>query len=368
MNLAIVHDYLNQYGGGERVVEVLHEIYPASPVFTSIYFPDKLPLTFKNVDVRSSFMQKLPFLDGHFKKYLLLYKNAIESFSFDDFDIILSSSSAFAKGAKAPGRAFHICYCYSPMRFAWEYDSYIEHEGFGKLYKVLLPYVVRYLKRWDLKTANRVHCYIAISNYVARKIERCYGRRAEVIYPPVNISQFQVSSRLDNYYLIVSRLNGYKKIDLAIKAFNKLGLPLLIAGTGPLEYQLKSIASSNVSFLGKVSEEELINLYANSRGFVFPGKEDFGIAPVEAMASGRPVVAYADGGALETVVEGKTGTFFHEQSPESLCAAVRKLETLSLDPNRIRSHAETFDKEIFKAKLKSFIEKKYAEFHSLHQT
>lgn len=364
MKLAVVHDYLNQYGGAERVVETLHELYPSAPVFTSIFLPDNLPSSFESYDIRTSFMQKLPFLNKHFKKYLPLYQNAIETFDLSGFDVILSSSSAFAKGVKVPDRVCHICYCYSPMRFVWEYDSYIKHENISNLYRLFLPFVIGRLRRWDLDTVDRVHSYIAISNYVKEKIASCYGRQASVIYPPVNVSRFQVNSKRDNFYLVVSRLNAYKRIDLVLDVFKKLGLPLFVAGSGPMEESLKATASNNIKFLGKVSDQMLTDLYRKCRAFIFPGKEDFGIAPVEAMASGSPVIAFGAGGALETIVDGVTGLYFHEQSPESLFSAVRKFELISWDPLLIRKHAEQFDKDIFKDKMRVFIQEKVRVFQN----
>src|SRR3569832_1026549 len=210
MKVAIVHDYLNQYGGAEKTVEVLHEINPAAPIITSIYLPDRLPPIFSAMDVRPSFMQKLPFLDRHFKKYLLLYPSAIERFDLKGFDLILSSSSAFAKGARRPEGACHISYCYAPMRFAWDLQAYIDKEAFNPFYKALLPFAAYYLKRWDIETLDRVVHFIAISHHIRRKIKLLYRREAEKIYPPNKLSEFSVSQNHDDYFLIVSRLNAYK--------------------------------------------------------------------------------------------------------------------------------------------------------------
>jgi glycosyltransferase involved in cell wall biosynthesis len=364
MKIAIIQDFLNQYGGAERVIESLKELYPAAPIFTSIFLPKNLPASFGEYEVRTSFMQRLPFMEKHFKNYLLLYQRAIESFDLSGFDTILSSSSAFAKGAIPQKGVCHICYCYSPMRFVWEYQSYIKYEKINPFYKLLLPFAIRHLKKWDLKTIKRVHYFVAISNYVRQKIKAFYGREADIIYPPVKVSFFEVKKKCDDFYLVVSRLNGYKRIDVAIEAFNKLGVPLLVVGTGPLEAHLKGLAAGNISFLGKVSEEDLRDLLSNCKGLIFPGKEDFGIAPVESMASGRPVIAYAAGGALETVLDGITGVFFKRQTPESLYSAVLRFEKISFDPFKIRKHAENFDEEVFKSKISKYIEEKNTEFRS----
>ncbi|MFY9270942.1 MAG: glycosyltransferase [Candidatus Manganitrophaceae bacterium] len=362
MKIAIVHDYLNQYGGAEKVVEVLHELYPDAPIFTSIFLPKHLPPHFSTFDIRPSFMQRLPFLDRHFKKYLLLYPSAIERFDLKGFDLVLSSSSAFAKGARPPQGVRHICYCYSPMRFAWDLKTYIEKEQIHSFYKLFLPWTVSRLKNWDIGTLNRVDHFIGISRHIRQKIKMIYQRDADVIYPPVDLSQFFISSTHDDYFLIVSRLNAYKRIDIAIEAFNQLSWPLLIIGKGPQEDTLKKKAKKNVVFLGEVSQRDLPRYLSRCRAFIFPGEEDFGIAPVEAMASGRPVIAYGRGGALETVVDGLTGTFFKRQTTEDLIDAIHRFEKMSFDPQNIRRHAEQFDKEVFKEKIKSYVNEKFQTF------
>jgi glycosyltransferase involved in cell wall biosynthesis len=358
MKVAIVHDYLNQYGGAEKTVEVLHELYPEAPIFTSIFLPGRLPPLFSTMDIRPSFMQKLPFLGRHFKKYLLLYPSAIERFDLKGFDLILSSSSAFAKGVRRPAGACHVSYCYSPMRFAWDLKSYIDKEEFNLLYRWLLPSAVCHLKKWDIGTLDRVDHFIAISRHISRKIKATYQRDAEVIYPPVNLSEFFVSETPDDYFLIVSRLNAYKRIDVAIDTFNQLSLPLLIIGKGPFEKALKEKANKNIHFLGEVSQAELPSYLNRCRAFIFPGEEDFGIAPVEAMASGRPIIAYGKGGALETVSDGVTGLFFRDQTAPSLMEAIHRFMRLEFNSTKIRKHAEQFDKEVFKQKIGAYVAEK----------
>lgn len=364
MKVAIVHDYLNQYGGAEKVVEVLHGLYPDAPIFTSIFLPQRLPPLFSTLDIRPSFMQKLPFLDRHFKKYLLLYPSAIESFDLSGFDLILSSSSAFAKGARRPQGACHICYCYSPMRFAWDLNGYIQREEISPFYKLILPWAVSRLRRWDIGTLDRVNHFIGISHHIRRKIKENYQRDAEVIYPPVDISQFFISTTHDDYFLIVSRLNAYKRIDVAIDAFNRLSLPLLIAGTGPHEGVLKKMARKNITFLGKVPQKDLPGYLSRCRAFIFPGEEDFGIAPVEAMASGRPVIAYGRGGALETILDGVTGIFFREQTASSLIETIQRFMNLEFDPLKIRQCVLQFETEVFKEKLSAYINRELGRFQS----
>lgn len=361
MKLAIVHDFLNQYGGAERVVEAFHEIFSDAPIYTSIYLPENMPDSFKKMDIRTSFMQKLPFLNKHFKKYLLLYPRAIESFDLNGYDVILSSSSAFAKGAKKGKNSYHICYCYSPMRFVWDYERYMEKENFGSILKKILPILNKWLKGWDLRTNVNVDFFISISKNIQQKIADLYHRESDIIYPPVDTEKFQINSKIDDYFLIVSRLNAYKRIDLVIEAFNKLKLPLRIIGDGPYKRILEDLSESNIKFLGKVSEIDLCEYYSRCRAFIFPGDEDFGIAPVEAQASGRPVIAYAGGGALETVIDEVTGIFFKDKTIESLIEGIRKYIAMEskFDIKVIRENALRFDTKIFKNKIKNYIFERY---------
>lgn len=357
-----MHDYLNQYGGAERVVEVLHEIFPEAPIYTSIYISKNLSKSFRGMDIRVSFMQKLPFLDRHFKKYLLLYPKAMESFNLENYDVVLSSSSAFAKGVKLLKKTCHICYCYTPMRFVWDYENYIARENFGKVIYKVLPLAINKLRKWDLETSRGVNYFIAISENVRKRIKKYYHKEAEVIYPPVEVSKFKVAREVRDYFLVVSRLNSYKRVDLVIEAFNKLGLPLRVVGDGPYRSELeKMVIGKNIKFLRRVPDEKLIEIYSKCRAFIFPGEEDFGIAPVEAQASGRPVIAYAGGGALETIVEGVTGIFFYGQSVTHLINAVKNFvqKESYFKPDVIRKNALRFDKEIFKQKLKDFVHEKY---------
>lgn len=365
MKVAIVSDFLSQYGGAEKVIEVFNEIFPDAPIFTQIFLPDKLPPSFKKMNIKTSFMQKLPFINEHFKKYLVFYPKAIESFDLKDYDLILSSSHSFAKGAIKGKNACHVCYCYTPMRFAWDYRHYTEKENFSKPVLKILPHVIKKLKKWDIKTIDRVDYYAAISNHIKDRIKKCYNRDSTVIYPPVNVKSFKVSNKTDDYFLIVSRLNAYKNIDLVIDAFNDLGLNLKIAGTGTHRKTLESmVKSKNIEFLGRLSDTELIEVYSKCRACIFPGKEDFGITPVEAQASGRPVIAYAEGGALETVVNGVSGLFFRENSKSSLTEAVNKfLQTEgNFNSHKIVENASRFDTDIFKKNIIDFINQKYKDY------
>jgi len=364
MKLAIVHDYLNQYGGAERVIETLHELYPDVPIYTSIYTPNTMPASFKEMDIRTSFMQKLPMLEKYFKYYLLLYPRAIESLNLSGYDVVLSSSSAFAKGVRTEKGALHICYCYTPARFVWDYENYVKKEGLLKLVSKILPLAIKRLRKWDLETISRIDCFIAISNNIKDKIKKFYNRDSVVIYPPVNISMFDIQKGIGDYFLIVSRLNSYKNLDLAIRAFNLVDLKLKVVGVGPFRKTLEKLANgNNIEFLGKVTDKELIKLYGRCRALIFPGEEDFGITPLEAQASGRPVITYAKGGSLETIIDGKTGVLFKENNPRSLLKAIEQFIEIedSFDKKIIRDNALRFSAEIFKEKIKTFIDKKYSE-------
>lgn len=351
MKIAIVHDYLNQMGGAERVVEALHEIFPNAPIYTSFYTPETMSDAFRTMDIRTTWMQRLPGKEKHFKKYLLLYPKAFQSIDLSGYDTILSSSSGWAKGIRVPDGTAHVCYCYTPMRWVWNYDDYVAREGFGKLVRSLLPLAIGHLKKWDLATNDRIDEIIAISEFVRKRIKMAWGRDAVVIYPPVDCTRFIISENIADYFLIVSRLNTYKKVDLAVKACTELNLPLKIIGTGPHEQYLKEIAGPSVEFLGRLDDEQTADYFSRCNAFIFPGEEDFGITAVEAQAAGRPVIAYAGGGALETVLPGKTGMFFTKPTAASLSEVLQAFRPDVFNPQEIRAEALKFDTQIFKDKL-----------------
>jgi glycosyltransferase involved in cell wall biosynthesis len=359
MKIAIVHDYLNQYGGAERVVEALHEIFPEAPIYTSIYDENRMPPIFKQMDIRTSFMQHLPMIMEWFKIYFPLYPLAFESFDLSSYEVILSSSSAFAKGIKKSKGQLHICYCYTPMRFVWRYNDYVKREGFSIWIKRILPFFLNPIKQWDLRNNAGVDAFIAISAMIAERIRKIYGRESDIIYPPVETEKFKPGKIDGDYYLVASRLTAYKRIDLAVEAFDQLELPLKVIGDGPAGPALRRMAKENIEFLGRVNDQELAYHLANCRALIFPGEEDFGIVPLEAMASGRPVIAFQAGGAKETILEGKTGIFFKEQSVVSLCEAVKRFRFELFDKNEIRKHAENFAKANFKKRIKEYIDEKY---------
>ncbi len=360
MQIALVHDWLNQLGGAEDVLETLVRMYPAAPVYTSMYAPDLMPPAYRQWDIRVTWMDKLPAIHRRHQPYLPLYALAFDRLRLAGYDVVISNKSGFCHGVRVAPPTLHVCYCLTPTRYVWMLNSYLQREGFGWFVNAALPAVMALLRQWDYAAAQRVDHFVAISNEVRERIRRFYRRDSVVIYPPVDTSRFQAAARLGDFYLVLSRLIPYKRIDLAVQAFNALGRPLVIAGDGRDRARLQALAKSNVTFLGRVSDEQAADLLARCRAFIFPGEEDFGIAPLQAQASGRPVVAYAAGGALDTVIEGKTGALFRQPSAASLAQAVRDLDNVPFDPALIRAHAEKFDVKIFKRQMQVFVREKIA--------
>ncbi|MBC7224951.1 MAG: glycosyltransferase [Anaerolineae bacterium] len=360
MNVAIVHDWLNQKGGAERVLEALKEVFPEAPVFTSIYWPEGMPASYRQWRIVTSFLDRMPGIHRHHQPYLPLYPLAFESFDLSGFDVVISNKSGFCHGVLTPPGTLHICYCLSPTRYVWDYRRYAERERLGRLTSALLAPVLNYLRTWDRLAADRVDCFVAISREVQARIAKFYRRESTIIYPPVDTDRIQPDTGHDDYFLIVSRLVPYKRIDLAVQAFTELGLPLKIAGDGRDRRRLEAVAGPNVEFLGEVDDQAVVPLFQRCAALIFPGVEDFGIAPVEAQAAGRPVIAYAAGGALDTVVEGVTGTFFHEPTSQALKDAVASFDPDAYDPARIRAHAERFGRARFQEEIRRFVEEQYA--------
>ena len=363
MKVALVHDYLNQMGGAERVVLALHELFPEAPLYTSIYDPRRVDPAFQKIDIRTSFMQKFPFVMKHHQPYLPFYPFAMESLDLRGYDLVLSSSSAFGKGVITKPETMHICYCHTPMRWCWNYREYVEREQLGGMARRVLPFLITGLRVWDQTSAMRVDHFIANSPVVAERIAKYYRREAVVIPPPVEAQRFPFdpATQLEDYFLIVSRLIPYKRIDLAIEACNRLQLPLVIIGSGRDEARLRRLAGPTIRFTGRLSDEEVLHYYTHCRAFLFPGEEDFGITPLEAQAAGRPVIAYGAGGALASVVEGVTGLFFREQTAESLAATLTAFDERQFDPQTIRNHALEFDLPRFHRRVLQFIEAKMSD-------
>ncbi|MFH1405089.1 MAG: glycosyltransferase [Patescibacteria group bacterium] len=358
MKIAIIHDHLIQQGGAEKVLETMHEMWPEAPTYTLFFDPKKLP-EFASHDIRTSFLQKMPMALTKYKMYIALMPTATERHDLSEFDVVVSSSSAFSKGVITRPGSIHICYCHTPTRYLWsDTHSYVEELRIPRIMKAMLPPLLTYLRIWDRHAAGRVDYFIANSNTVAERIKKYYGRSSDIIYPPVDTHKFNLSHAPKNYFLTGGRLVAYKRFDLAVEAANKTGLPLKIFGSGPMEEQLRKMAKSNVEFLGRVSDKEQARLYAEAKAFLHPHEEDFGITAIESMASGRPVIALRRGGATETVVEGVTGEFMDEQSWEELADILIRFENEKYDPHAICKHAEQFSRTAFKNKLQNLIETK----------
>jgi len=370
LKVALVHDYLNQMGGAERVVMALHDLFPEAPIYTSIYDPKRVDAAFQRMDIRTSFMQKLPLVTRHHQPYLPFYPFAMEALDLRGYDLVLSSSSAFGKGVITRPGTLHICYCHTPMRWCWNYDEYVERERLGKVSRTLLPFLITGLRVWDQTSAARVDHFIANSPVVAERIQKYYRREAAFIPPPVEASRFPFDPTIvpENYFLVLSRLVPYKRIDLAIEACNRLNLPLVIVGNGRDKERLQRLAGPTIRFMGRLSDAEVIHYYMHCRALLFPGEEDFGITPLEAQACGRPVIAYGAGGALASVIEGSTGVFFREQTVESLVEVLATFQKWQFNPYTIRNHALEFDVPRFHRRILQFIEAKLNEGSSRHFT
>ncbi|MFA6097254.1 MAG: glycosyltransferase [Candidatus Paceibacterota bacterium] len=365
MKVALVHDYLVQYGGAERVLEAFTEIFPKAPIFTMVYDRKLMNGAFSDRKIHTSFLQKIPFIGSHHRLFPLLMPMAIEQFDLSGFDIVLSDSNSYAKGAITSPNTLHITYCHTPMRYAWDdCHKYLREFKYSNLTKKLIPFAMNYIRLWDKISADRPDLYIANSNFVASRIRKYYNKTSEVINPPVNMKSFSISEKVGDYYFMVGRALAYKRFDIVIDAFNALGLPLKIMGKGPEMKDLRKRSNDNIEFLGYLEDGEMSKYYSGCKAFIFPSEEDFGITPLEAMASGRPVIAYRGGGALETVIEGKTGLFFDEQTPQAVIDIVNNFDPDTFDPASIREHAGKFDKEMFKDKIRKYIEREYMEFRN----
>lgn len=363
MKVALVHDWLTGMRGGEKCLECFCELFPQADLYTLIHTRGTCSPTIESRRIIPSFVDKLPGKDRYYRHLLPLFPVAIERFILKDYDLILSSSHCVAKGIIPGPDSLHVSYVHSPMRYVWDmYADYFGPDKVGALAGMILPYFATYLRAWDVTSSARVDHFIANSGHVAKRIEKYYRRPAAVIHPPVDLSRFAPVDVPEDYYLMVSAFAPYKRIDLAIEAFNTLGYPLKIVGTGQEEARLKLMAKSNIEFLGWQSDEALPGLYARCKAFIFPGEEDFGITPLEAMASGRPVIAYARGGALETVRGEEhadpTGVFFTEPSCAGLIHAIRRFEQQigRFDPARIRRHAAGWSRARFMQAIGDAIE------------
>lgn len=362
MKIAIIHDYLNQYGGAERVLETFLEIWPDADVHTLLYDRHQLPERMHELDVNSSFLNRFPFRKFYYEYLIPFYPLAVERIDTRKYDLVISSSSAWAKGAVTDIKTCHVSYCYNPMRFAWDsFFPLIKQKGF---ITKGLSFIISMLRIWDAVSSKRPDKYFTISEFVQKRIRKYYNTQADIIYPPVNTDFFKpdTGKRQEEYFLLVSRLKSYKRIDIAIEAFNKLHKPLIIIGEGIEKSALKSMAHSNIQFLSGIDDKTLLSYYQRCRAFVFPSEEDFGIVPLEAQSCGKPVIAYRGGGSMETIIEGETGEFYYPQNADALARTVEGFDHTQYNPETIRANAVKFSKDRFKKEFKAKIELFYNQY------
>ncbi len=357
-SLAIVHDWLNQIGGAEDVLAQMHAMYPAAPVYTSIFAPEKMPAAMQAWDIRTNWMDKLPGIHDHHQPYLPLYPLAFGGVDLRKYDVVLSNKSGFCHGVQVRPDAYHIDYCLTPTRYVWMPDAYLQREGFGRAVEMAMRPLLAWLRRWDYEAAQRVTHFIAISTEVQQRIRRYYHRESMIIFPPVDVQRFRPNGQPpEPFFLVLSRLIPYKRIDLAVRACNLVGCKLVVAGSGRDRAALEAIAGPNIEFRGYVSDAEAADLMARCQAFIFPGLEDFGITPLQAQAAGRPVIAYGAGGALDTVIPGITGEFFVEQTPEALATVLADFDPTRYDPSACRTNAERFSNERFRRELGDYVQR-----------
>ena len=363
MKIALVHDHLVQDGGAERVLAALQDLYPQAPTFVLFHDKERANPLFLDRDIRTSWLQKIPGAVEHYQWFLPFMPNAVESLDLSGYDVVISSSSSFAKGVVTGEHALHLCYCHTPTRYLWsDTHSYLADLKRGPVVKAAVRSLLPRLRLWDKAAADRVDEFIANSRAVARRIEKYYRRRSQVIYPPVELAKFSVSNKPGSYYLIGGRAAHYKRFDIAVDACSRIGIPLKVFGDGPALDDLRRRAKPCVQFVGTVTDKEKSELYRDCLAFINPQEEDFGITAVEAMASGRPVIAFAAGGALETVIPGVTGELIDEQNWETLGDRLLDLRPQNFDPLTIRRHAENFSTDKFQKNISELVQREYAKF------
>ncbi len=361
--VALVHDYLVQDGGAERLLLALHELYPRAPIFTLFHNPLRTHPGFRDADIRVSHLDSLPFSRKHYQWYLPFMPSAVEAFDLTHFDLVISSSSTFAKGIIAAPEALHICYCHTPTRFLWqERAGYVNELPQPRFIKRFVPPLLHVLRQWDAIAAQRPDVMLANSRTTQNRIRRYYQRPSEIISPPVDIERIPLSTRPGNYWLTGGRLVAYKRFDLVVRAFAKLNVPLKVFGEGPELEKLRRMAGPKTEFLGHITDEAKIQLFREAIAFLHPQIEDFGITAVEAMAAGRPIIAFGQGGAAETVLDGVTGTFFEVQCWEDVGNAALRFDPSRFDPRKIRQHAETFGKPRFMNQMRERVDRAWNDF------
>jgi glycosyltransferase involved in cell wall biosynthesis len=353
--IALFQDYLAQYGGAERVTEAIHQALPNIDLHTTFFVPEKMSRYLSQVPAKTTWMQYLPAKSKFYRQYFLLYPLAVESAHLDDYDLIISSCCGYAKGVQRGANAVHVCYCHNPMRWVWRFPEYIARENLNAATKFMLHTMVRGLKSWEMKAAHRPDYFIANSYIVAGRLKAAFGIDATVIEPPIETSRFRISNNIGNYYLVLSRLVSYKRIDLAVEACTRTGRRLIVIGDGPDRQRLQAAAGPTVTFLGR-QPDRTVNRYASRcRALIFPGEEDFGMAPLEINAAGRPVVAYGAGGVTETVIEPINGLLFREQTADALIEALEQCENQNWNPLMIRRIAQRYDIHLFQERMLNFL-------------
>jgi glycosyltransferase involved in cell wall biosynthesis len=365
--IAIFHDNFAQMGGAERVAQALAAALPGAALHTTLAAPWKLTADLQEMSIQTTWMRHLPAPDRLYRHYFLLYPFAVETVDLREYDVVVSSCFGYSKGVRTRPDALHVCYCHTPMRWAWRYDDYVAREEMSTLKRRVLPWLIKPLRQWDLRASRRPDFFIANSATVKGRILQFYGRDSVVIPPPIDVERFAMTGAPGDAYLIVSRLVGYKRIDLAIGACNQRGCRLVIIGDGPDRQRLERLAGPTITFLGRAPDAVVAQAASDCRAVLFPGEEDFGMVPLEANAAGRPVVAWKGGGALETVREGETGMFFTEPTAASMAAAIGALEQRSWDPQRLRAHAASFDQRIFIDRIRRFLRQVAAPSGAAHR-
>ncbi|MBX3718262.1 MAG: glycosyltransferase [Parachlamydiales bacterium] len=363
---ALVYDWLVTVGGGEKTFDAIAQLYP-SPIYTLVHDPSKMEGTsFANAEVHTSFLQKMPFAKKRYRNYLPFFPLAVEQFDLRGYDVVISTSHAVAKGALTQAGQLHLCYCFTPMRYAWDLTHrYLE--GISGFQKAMAKCALHYLRNWDIASLNRVDQFAANSHYIARRIEKVYGRKAAVIYPPVDTHLIELKAEKEEFFVTASRMVPYKNIELIVEAFSHMpDQRLIVIGDGPEMPKVKKKAGKNVEILGYQSDPVLRDYLGRAKGFLFAAEEDFGIVVVEAQAAGTPVIALGKGGALETVIDGKTGVFFKEPTVEHLVDAVQRFKKIDFNPLLIRDHADKFSKERFQREFKLFVDHNIEAFYESH--
>lgn len=356
LRIALFHDNLAQMGGAERVTEVLHKTLPGADLFTTLAVPERLSPHLRAANARTTWMQRLPAKAKFFRHYFLFYPLAVQTVDLNAYDLVITSCFGFAKGVRRGENAVHVCYCHTPMRWVWRSSDYFAQEKVGLLKKLFLNVALRPLRTWEIAAARRPDFYIANSRVVAQRLKDAFGIDSTVIPPPIETSRFHASDSVQDYFLILSRLVPYKRLDLAIRAATALSLPLKVIGSGPDLPRLRSLAGPTVEFLGRQSDEAVNQLVSQCQALIFPGEEDFGMAPLEVNAAGRPVIAFHGGGAMETIVEGVNGIFFREPTAASLSDAIQRFKTMTWNTAAIQAHARTYDTAAFQQRIRDFLE------------